>query len=73
MTPHGEYFQLATKETITVAYNVIEDQNDAPLYAAELTYYELHHAVPEWAVILERVIEEPEGDIFICQDYRRRM
>jgi hypothetical protein len=66
--PHLEYFQLADTETIESAYNICYDKRAAQLYAAELTYFYTHGAVPAWAVVLERVEQVGENFIFIQRD-----
>jgi hypothetical protein len=65
---HVEYFQLADADTIETAYNICYDKRTAQLYAAELTYFYTHDAVPEWAIVLERVEQVGENFIFIQRD-----
>lgn len=67
---HVEYYILADFDTIETAHAAQDHWADAQLYAAELTYFHTHNAVPEWSVILDRVIEENDSCIFVCRDYR---
>ncbi len=69
---HLEYFQMADPDTLQIAQNIMDNQRDIELYAAELTYFDLHNAVPDWAVILDYVLEGDDGYVFVCQDWTQR-